>query len=338
MSLEKILVVDDSMSSRLVLRKMLQEYNVNVTMVESVKDALDYLSKQTTDVIFLDHLMPGLDGMQALKMLKDDPMTAAIPVVMFTAIDDEQYGETIRQQGAVGVLPKPFSDEALFSIMQELRDIIEQREAANDNTTTVATESLNLDDNIIQTQLHPIIAAMVQQQFTTLLETKKVNELAEQTATLSTDDIQQQINNALEPALEQSTKQLAAQLQQQLKQQTEQQLQQVLRQQSEQFEQRFNQLESWVSDELSEVNKRLADLPTIDDFSDPIVAENSKNAVAEQLADEISEDDLPEQTQPITTDPDSSVAQPPTNSKSYVFIAVAVLALVIIALIYFLRS
>ena len=336
MSLEKILVVDDSMSSRLVLRKMLQEYNVDVTMVESVKDALDYLSTQSPDVIFLDHLMPGLNGMQALKMLKEDPSTASIPVVMFTAIDDDRYGETIRQQGAVGVLPKPFSDEALFSIMQQVRNIIEQGEPANDSASVATAAPLNLDDDAIQAQLQPIIANIVQQQINPLLEAK-FKELKAQTTSLSSNDIQQHVNSTLEATLQQSTQQLAEQLQQRLEkfqQQSEKQFEKELAEQSNQFEQRFSQLENWVANELSEVNKSVANLPSIDNFSDPVVAENSQNVWTEQLADEISEDDLPKPMQPIV----EPAAKPPANTKAYGLIAAIVFVLVIIAIIYFLRS
>ncbi|UCE77836.1 MAG: response regulator, partial [Gammaproteobacteria bacterium] len=59
---KRALVVDDSKSARLVLRRMLEKHGIAVETVESARAALDFLGNQRPDVIFMDHMMPGMDG------------------------------------------------------------------------------------------------------------------------------------------------------------------------------------------------------------------------------------------------------------------------------------
>ena len=58
------------------------------------------------DVIFMDHMMPGMDGFQAVQAIKNNPRTATIPIMMYTSQEGELYVGQARALGAVGVLPK----------------------------------------------------------------------------------------------------------------------------------------------------------------------------------------------------------------------------------------
>ncbi len=57
--------VDDSKSARVVLKRMLEAYELDVDTTESAESTLDYLKAHRPDVIFMDHLMPGTDGFEA---------------------------------------------------------------------------------------------------------------------------------------------------------------------------------------------------------------------------------------------------------------------------------
>ena len=59
------LIVDDSKTARVVLKRMLESHELAVDTAESAESALDYLSAHRPDVIFMDHLMPGSDGFEA---------------------------------------------------------------------------------------------------------------------------------------------------------------------------------------------------------------------------------------------------------------------------------
>ena len=84
MSAKRALVVDDSKSARVVLSRMLEKYGIAVDTADSAESALDYLERERPDVVFMDHLMPGMDGLQAVKIIKANPATATIPIMMYT--------------------------------------------------------------------------------------------------------------------------------------------------------------------------------------------------------------------------------------------------------------
>ncbi len=106
MNAKRALIVDDSKSARLFLTRMLEKYELDVDTTETAELAIDYLAHHRPDVIFMDHLMPGMDGFQALQAIKNNPHTATIPIMMYTSQEGELYLGQARALGAVGVLPK----------------------------------------------------------------------------------------------------------------------------------------------------------------------------------------------------------------------------------------
>jgi CheY-like chemotaxis protein len=123
------LIVDDSRSARVVLKKVLETHNLNVDTAESAEDALDYLTSNRPDVIFMDHLMPGMDGFEAVSAIKRNPDTATIPIMMYTSQEGEVYVGQARALGAVGVLPKKIAPVEVSKVLQSLR-VIESGEPA----------------------------------------------------------------------------------------------------------------------------------------------------------------------------------------------------------------
>lgn len=100
------LIVDDSKSACRVLEGLLEKHRIQASSVHSAEEALEYLRTAKPDVIFLDHNMPGMDGLQAVKIIKSNPSTAAIPVLMYTTKEGEVYLGQARALGAVDVLTK----------------------------------------------------------------------------------------------------------------------------------------------------------------------------------------------------------------------------------------
>ena len=132
------LIVDDSRTARVVLKRMLEAHELNVDTAETAESALDYLNAHRPDVIFMDHLMPGMDGFQAVTAIKNNPDTATIPIMMYTSQKGEVYVGQARALGAVGVLPKQVEPVEVSKVLESLRVIgdeaerIERREEAND--------------------------------------------------------------------------------------------------------------------------------------------------------------------------------------------------------------
>ena len=85
MSSKRALVVDDSKSARAFLSRILERHEITVDAADSAEAAIDYLTRNRPDVIFMDHMMPGMDGFQAVQSIKNNPRTAAIPILMYTS-------------------------------------------------------------------------------------------------------------------------------------------------------------------------------------------------------------------------------------------------------------
>lgn len=106
MTTKRALIVDDSKSARVVLSRLLERHELTVDTTESAESALVYLQENRPDVIFMDHVMSGMDGLQAVQAIKRDPRTAEIPIMMYTSQDGEVYAGEARASGAAGVVPK----------------------------------------------------------------------------------------------------------------------------------------------------------------------------------------------------------------------------------------
>ncbi|HMW46888.1 MAG TPA: response regulator [Cellvibrionaceae bacterium] len=106
MAKRRVLIVDDSKTAQVRLRKMLERFDVDVDTVNSAEEALGYLSYRQPSVIFLDHHMEGMDGLAALKIIKANPGTALIPVIMYTSEQGDVYVGQARALGALDIISK----------------------------------------------------------------------------------------------------------------------------------------------------------------------------------------------------------------------------------------
>jgi CheY-like chemotaxis protein len=138
---KRALIVDDSRSARVILSRMLEGYGLQVDSSESAEHALEYLRQTRPDVIFMDHLMPGMDGFQAIQAIKGNPDTAMIPVVMYTSQEGELYVSQARALGAVGVLPKTVKQADVSRVLYQLRLLPERRESRAPATPYTAQET-----------------------------------------------------------------------------------------------------------------------------------------------------------------------------------------------------
>jgi CheY-like chemotaxis protein len=124
---KRALIVDDSRSARVILSRMLEQHGMTVDTAESAEQALEYLQRTRPDVIFMDHLMPGMDGFQAVQAIKADPLTATIPLMMYTSQEGELYVSQARALGAVGVLPKTVRPVDVSRILYQLHLLPDRR-------------------------------------------------------------------------------------------------------------------------------------------------------------------------------------------------------------------
>jgi len=124
---KRALIVDDSRSARVILSRMLEQHGMVVDMAESAEQALEYLQQGRPDVIFMDHLMPGMDGFQAVQAIKSDVQTATIPLMMYTSQEGELYVSQARALGAIGVLPKTVRPVDVSRVLYQLHLLPDRR-------------------------------------------------------------------------------------------------------------------------------------------------------------------------------------------------------------------
>lgn len=140
MSALQTLVVDDSASARTVLKRLLERKGVQVDQTESGMQALDYLKTKKPDLIFMDHTMPGMSGLEAVRAIRKDPATASIPVVMYTSQSDENYLQEALATGALDIIPKPATWNKLSQVLDA---VSHQRQIMTDDIAASIDQQLS---------------------------------------------------------------------------------------------------------------------------------------------------------------------------------------------------
>lgn len=121
MAIKNALLVDDSKVARFALSKLLESREMEVNMAGSAEEALEFLnSHNRPDVIFMDHLMPGMNGVEATKAIKGNPATAAIPIIMCTSKKSSSFMEEARNFGVYNILTKPPQNDGLNLVLDQL--------------------------------------------------------------------------------------------------------------------------------------------------------------------------------------------------------------------------
>ena len=104
----KILIVDDEIINCTLLDNILNpEYDTHI--VNSGADALEFIEKYLPDIILLDIVMPGMDGIEVLTALKSKETMRDIPVIIITGVNDSDYEEKGLTIGAADYITKPYS-------------------------------------------------------------------------------------------------------------------------------------------------------------------------------------------------------------------------------------
>lgn len=116
----RVLVVDDILANVKLLEARLTAEYFDVMTAMSGQEALDICETSQCDIILLDVMMPGLDGFETCRRLKNNPKTAHIPVVMVTALDQPSDRVQGLEAGADDFLTKPVSDIALITRVKSL--------------------------------------------------------------------------------------------------------------------------------------------------------------------------------------------------------------------------
>jgi two-component system, cell cycle response regulator len=116
----RVLVVDDMLSNvRLLEAKLSAEYFEVITATNGV-EALEAMASQRPDIVLLDIMMPGIDGLEVCRRMKSNPATQHVPVILVTALDQPEDRVRGLEAGADDFLTKPVNDLALFCRVKSL--------------------------------------------------------------------------------------------------------------------------------------------------------------------------------------------------------------------------
>lgn len=119
--LGKILVVDDDETNRLVVRVLMERRNYHVSEAASGPEAIDLVKAEPFDVVLMDLSMPGMDGFEAARRIREHNADRTLPVVALTAHTSQQHQTLCRQEGMNAVLRKPLDAEQLDRLMALLK-------------------------------------------------------------------------------------------------------------------------------------------------------------------------------------------------------------------------
>jgi len=112
---EKILIVEDEKDIIKMLEYNLKKEGFRILSVQDGEDALDSANKERPDLIILDLMLPGMDGLEVCRNLKGDTKTASIPLIMLTAKSQESDKVVGLELGADDYMTKPFSPRELIA-------------------------------------------------------------------------------------------------------------------------------------------------------------------------------------------------------------------------------
>lgn len=113
----RVLVVDDYRMNLKVMRALMKQTKIRVISAESGEMCIDLLKKDKFDLIFLDHMMPGMDGIETLRIIRDEKLCDGVPVVMLTANAVSGNKEKYISEGFDDFLAKPVMPEKLDKIL-----------------------------------------------------------------------------------------------------------------------------------------------------------------------------------------------------------------------------
>ena len=140
----KILIVEDERDIADLLRYNLQEAGFKTDYVRNGADALQRAVEKTPDLILLDLMLPEVDGMIVCRLLKNDPRTKNIPIVMVTAKTEEKDRVAGLELGADDYITKPFSPrEVVLRVSAVLRRI--QIGKQTESTKQIETHGVTID-------------------------------------------------------------------------------------------------------------------------------------------------------------------------------------------------
>ena len=116
----RVLIVDDSATIVALLRRMLRQNGYQTLEAGDAEEGIVLAREQRPDLIFLDIVLPGMNGFAALRLLRRDPLTRDIPIIMISGNEQATEEFYVHRIGADDFMKKPFSRAEVFARIERL--------------------------------------------------------------------------------------------------------------------------------------------------------------------------------------------------------------------------
>ena len=125
-----ILIVEDNDADRILIQRTLEKKNYAVFTAPNVEGGLSLLQRYKVDLIILDYILPGLNGLNLCKILKENKRTKNIPIIFITVVDGGCEIIQFYEAGAEVYLHKPIDSKQLLKEVEQLLVELKQEKVA----------------------------------------------------------------------------------------------------------------------------------------------------------------------------------------------------------------
>lgn len=155
---DQILVVEDDPRIQELLQYNLKKERFSVLSANSAEQALQTLERTSPQLVLLDLMLPGMDGLTLCRRLKSEPQWRSIPIIMLTARREEADMVAGLELGADDYLPKPFSVRVLLArIRAVLRRVSEEPAPTDDGVIHVREITVNRERHAVTVSGKPVV-------------------------------------------------------------------------------------------------------------------------------------------------------------------------------------
>ena len=198
-----ILIVDDEPIGRQAIASLLVGQDYALAFAETGAEALEQAARLLPDLILLDVMLPGIDGFQVCRNLRADPTLAQVPVVMVTALDDQESRVQGIESGADDFVSKPFNRAELrarvrtITRLNRYRSLLNERQALRDLTHQMI-ELQERDRQLVSVELYQEVVeglSGLKQLLRQTLERAPQTKLELDTALATIDDLLAHVRN-----------------------------------------------------------------------------------------------------------------------------------------------
>lgn len=158
----KVLVVDDVQTNRIIIVKLLEKLGLPVREADSGEQALALCREWKPQAVFMDWRMPGMDGLEATRFIKDDPELSGVMVIIVSANAMEEDRMQALAAGVDGFLIKPFTPMGIFSELERLLPEMRFRYAETGKKVYLEDEKICDRLNDISDELPSILAECIE--------------------------------------------------------------------------------------------------------------------------------------------------------------------------------